>query len=97
MKIGLRKEDWFEKGICTLPIKEEHWCSSDYCGVEVNQATFTCWGYYQILNIGVSLSTYKKYTIDDIFVERILLTLQNYTSLIYQNQQTIKHILKKNI
>ena len=28
----------------------------DCCWVEVNMATLTYWGYYQILNIGVSLS-----------------------------------------
>ena len=30
--------------------------SSDCCGVEVNLVTLTCWRYYQIINIGVSLS-----------------------------------------
>ena len=32
-------------------------CKSDCCWVEVSLATLTCWGgYYQILNIGVSVS-----------------------------------------
>ena len=30
----------------------------DSCWVEVNLATLTCWGYYQILDIGVSLTQY---------------------------------------
>ena len=28
----------------------------DCCWVEVTQAILTCWGYYQIVNIGVSLA-----------------------------------------
>ena len=51
-----RCEGWFEKGICTLTIILECWCYSDCCWVEVNLATLTCWGYYQNLNIDVSLS-----------------------------------------
>ena len=43
-------EGWFEKGRCTLPIEVECWCESDCCWVEVNLATLTCWGYYQILD-----------------------------------------------
>ena len=34
----------------------EYWRKSDYCWVEVNLATLTWWGCYQILNTGVSLS-----------------------------------------
>ena len=44
MKVGLRRED----ALC---------CSKWSVGanqIEVNLATFTCWGYYQISDIGVS-------------------------------------------
>ena len=52
----LRKcEDWFENGRWTLPIVVECWHESDCCWVEVYLATLTCWGYYQILNIGVCI------------------------------------------
>ena len=50
-------EGWFEKGRHTLPIKVESCPKSDYCWIEVNLATLTCWGYYQITNNGVSLSS----------------------------------------
>ena len=53
---GRKCEDWLEKGRCTLPIKVECQRKSDCCWVEVNLATPTCWGYYQILNIGAFLS-----------------------------------------
>ena len=46
VKIGLRR--------CTLPIKVECWHKSDCSWVEANLATFNCWGYNQILSIGVS-------------------------------------------
>ena len=49
-------EDWFEKERCTFPFKVECRHKQDCCWVEVNLATLTCWGYYQILNIGDSLS-----------------------------------------
>ena len=45
----------FEKGRCTLLIKVECWLYKDSCWVEVSLATLTCWGYYQVLNIGVFL------------------------------------------
>ena len=38
-----------------MPIKVECWCESDCCWVEVNLVTLTCCGFYQILDIGVSL------------------------------------------
>ena len=49
MKVGLRREDV----LCRLV---ECWRKSDCCRVELNLATLTYWGYYQILNIGVSLN-----------------------------------------
>ena len=49
-------DDWFEKGRCTLPIEVESLLKTDSWWVEVNLVTLTCWGYYQILNIGVSVS-----------------------------------------
>ena len=57
-KTGRRRkcEGWFENGRCTLPFKVECWRKSDCCWVEVNLDTLTCWGYYGILNIGVSFS-----------------------------------------
>ena len=51
---GGKGEGRFEKGRCTLTIKMECWHTSDCCLVEVNQATLTCWEYYQILSSGVS-------------------------------------------
>ena len=48
-------EGWFVKGGCTLPIKVECWSKSDCCLVEVNLADLTCWGYYQVLDIGISV------------------------------------------
>ena len=53
----LRKkyEGLFEKGRCTLLFKVERRHKQDCCWVEVNLATLTCWGYYQIVNTGVSL------------------------------------------
>ena len=66
VKEGMKKagcgrmcECWFENGRCTLPIKVECWYKSDCLWVEVNLATLKCWGYYQILNIGVSLITWS--------------------------------------
>ena len=53
---GRKCEMWFETERCTLPIVVECWSKSDCCWVEVNLATLTCFGYYQILDIGVSLS-----------------------------------------
>ena len=49
MKVGLRMED-------ALLFKVECQHKLDYCWVEVNAASLTCWGYCQILYIGVSLS-----------------------------------------
>ena len=48
-------ECWFEKGRCTLPIKVTFWHRSACYWVEVNLANLTCWRYYYILNIVVSL------------------------------------------
>ena len=42
-------EGWFEKEGRTLPIKVVCWCKSDWCCVEVNLVTLTCWKNYQIL------------------------------------------------
>ena len=53
---GRKCEGWFEKGRCILLIKVECWHKTDCCWAEVNLATLTCWGSYQILNIAVSLS-----------------------------------------
>ena len=52
---GRKCEGWLEKGRYSFPLKVECWRKSDCCWVEVNLATLTCWGCYQILNIGVSL------------------------------------------
>ena len=49
------KKVWFEKERCTLPIKVECRYKQDCCWDDVNLATLTYWGYYQILNIGISL------------------------------------------
>ena len=46
--VGLRGED-------SLCRSKECWRKSDCCWVDVNLAALTCWGYYQILNIGLSL------------------------------------------
>ena len=51
VKVGLKMED-------TLRFKVECWHRQDCCWVEVNLATLTCWRYYQILNIDVSLRQY---------------------------------------
>ena len=51
VNIGLRRED----ALCRLKWSDVKWSKSDCCWVEVNLATLTCWGYLQILNIGVSL------------------------------------------
>ena len=45
---GRKRDVWFGKGRCTLPIKVECRCNSDCCWVEVNLATLTCWGYCHI-------------------------------------------------
>ena len=39
------------------------WYKSDCCRVEVNLATLTCWGYYQVLGVGVSLSGWDNATL----------------------------------
>ena len=59
-------ENWFENGRCTLLIKMECWIKSDCCWVEVTLAILTCWGFYQILNIGVSLPLRMIY--DNIYI-----------------------------
>ena len=41
-----------------MPIEVECYCKSYFCWIEVNLATVTCWGYYQILDIGVFLSAW---------------------------------------
>ena len=56
---GRKCEVLFEKGRCTLPIEVECLRKSDYCWVEVNLVTLTCWGCYKISNIGVSLPLMK--------------------------------------
>ena len=48
-------EGWLEKEGCTLPFKAGCQRKQDCFWVGVNLATLTWWGYYQILNIGVSL------------------------------------------
>ena len=53
---GRKCEGWIRQGRHTLPIKIECWHESDCSWLKVNLTTITCWGYYQILNIGVSLS-----------------------------------------
>ena len=53
---GRKCEGWFEKERYILPFKVVSQHKQDFCWVEVNLATITCWGYYQILNIGLSLS-----------------------------------------
>ena len=47
VNVGLRRQD----ALCM-----ECRCISYCCWVEVSLAMLTCWGYQQILNIGVSLS-----------------------------------------
>ena len=53
---GGKYEGWFEKEGCALSCKVECQRKNDCCWVEVNLATLVYWGYYQMLNIGVSLS-----------------------------------------
>ena len=49
-------EGWFEWGRCTLPIKVDYLCWCDcYSLVEVNLVTLTCWEYYWILNISLTI------------------------------------------
>ena len=55
---GRKCEDWLENGRCTLSVEGECWHKTDCCWVEVALATLTCWVYYRILNIDVSLSLY---------------------------------------
>ena len=45
-------------------------CKHDCCWVEVNLATLTYLGYYQILDIGVSLSVYSRNICIFIYVNR---------------------------
>ena len=52
------------KGRCVLPFNVECQCKQDCCWVEMNLATFSYWGYYQILNIGVSFSLFVAITSD---------------------------------
>ena len=52
---GRKCEGWLEKERCTLPFKVECRRRHDCCCVETNLATLTCWGYYQSLNISISL------------------------------------------
>ena len=49
-------EAWFEHGRYNFPIKVECLSKSDCCWVEVNLAILTCWGYCQVLDIGIYLS-----------------------------------------
>ena len=42
-----------------MPFKVECRCKQDCCWVEVNLATLTYWGYYQLLNVGVSVFVKK--------------------------------------
>ena len=52
--VGLRMED--------AHCRSKECCSKSDCSrVEVNLATVTCWVYYQILNIGVSLYGPQKF------------------------------------
>ena len=39
----------------------ECWRKCDFCWVEVNLATLTCWGYYQILDVGLSVISFNFY------------------------------------
>ena len=50
---GRKCEGWLEIERCILWINVECWHYSNCCWVEVNLATLTCCGYYQILNTGV--------------------------------------------
>ena len=61
VKVGLRKENALYRSV-------ECWRKSDCCWVGVNLATSSCWGYYQTLNIDVSLSLNKK-----IFMSHLLI------------------------
>ena len=56
LKKQVGEEGVFEKGRFSWTIKVECWHKSDCCWAELNLATLTCWGYYQSLNTGVSLS-----------------------------------------
>ena len=61
VKVGLSR--------CTLLMEVEYksdWRKLDCCWVELNLATLPCWGHYQILNIGVSLTAEN--THEDIFL-----------------------------
>ena len=51
MKVGLRREDSLCQSKWSVGGKQ------DGCWIEVNLATLTCWGYYQILNIGLYLGS----------------------------------------
>ena len=64
--VGLRREDnnnnnnnngWFEKGRCILPIKVECSRKSNFCWLVGNMTTLTCWGYCQIVDTGLLLSS----------------------------------------
>ena len=57
-RLRIKCEVWLENGRCTLLIKMECWCKSDCCWDEVNLVTLSCWGYYQIVHIGLSLLIY---------------------------------------
>ena len=48
MKVGLRREDAHCRS------KWSVFCKSDCCCAKVNLATRLCWGYDQILDIGLS-------------------------------------------
>ena len=62
---------------------------SDCCRVEVNQAILTCWGYYQILNIGVSLSLWQEHNnVHSMKLNRLC------CSYIKLKLKAIKHVLK---
>ena len=49
VRIGLSSEDTLCRSMWSVRRRY------DFCWVEVNLATITCWEYYQILDIGVSL------------------------------------------
>ena len=53
---GRKCEGWFGNERCTLPLNVECQRKQDCCWVEVNLVILTCWQYYQIVTIGVSLS-----------------------------------------
>ena len=54
--LGRKYEGWFEEERRSLPFNVECRHRLDCCWVEVNPSTLTCWGYYQILDIGVSMT-----------------------------------------